>query len=81
MSVELGKHANLTDNQLSVHAWFLEAKRNLLAFDMGVWGPFGARLERQWICTVHHLDASGQYVSQDMAGAGDMEDWLAAWEY
>ena len=79
--VEPRRELNPIDNQLSVILGIVEVGDNPLAFDMGVWGPFGVRRERHWMCTTHHLNAAGQYVPQEMAGAGDLEDWLFAWEF
>ncbi|CAK0813100.1 unnamed protein product, partial [Prorocentrum cordatum] len=65
MWVALGKHVNPSDAQLSVLKRLQDLDRNMFAFDMGVWGPFGARRERHFMLTMHRLSAAGTYQAKE----------------
>ena len=70
-----------TDNQLSVLFRLNVAGHNMLAFDMGVWGPFGARRERLFSMTAYVQNADGTYIARELPGAQCYEDWEAAWDF
>ena len=76
-----GPQINLSDNQLSVLFRLGGVNHNLLAFDMGVWGPFGVRRERNMMVTAHVLNAQGVYVPKEISGAQCLDDWLEAWAF
>ena len=54
------REVNPNDNQLSVLARLSSLNYNLLAFDMGVWGPFAARRERHFQLTTFQLNSRGR---------------------
>lgn len=71
----------LSDNQLSVLYRFKERDHNLLAFDMGVWGPFSGRRERAIALAAHFQNANGQWVTKDIPGAESLSAWEAEWQF
>jgi hypothetical protein len=75
------KHLNPTDNQLSVLKRLSDLGHNMLAFDMGVWGPYGSRRERHFLLTAHHLNVRGEYQAKEVPGAQSLEDWLEGWAF
>ena len=80
-SLEPGTAVNPSDNQLSVLKRLADLDHNLLAFDMGVWGPYSTRRERQQMLTVHHQNAAGAWVAKEVPGAHCLDDWLEAWAF
>ena len=75
------KHVNPADTQFSVFKRLQDLDHNMLAFDMGVWGPYGARRERHFMLTVHHLNAAGAYQAKEVPGAQTLDDWLEGWAF
>ena len=75
------KHLNPMDNQLRVLKRLNDLGHNMLAFDMGVWGPYGSRRERHFLLTAHHLNVSGDYQAKEVPGAQSLEDWLEGWAF
>ena len=75
------KHLNPSDNQLSVLKRLRDVDHSMLAFDMGVWGPYGARRERHFMLTMHHLNAAGAYQAKEVPGAQTLDDWLQGWAF
>ena len=75
------KHLNPTDNQLSVLKRLNDLGHNMLAFDMGVWGPYGSRRERHFLLTAHHVNVTGEYQAKEVPGAQSLEDWLEGWAF
>jgi hypothetical protein len=80
-TLEPGPAVSLNDNQLSVLKRLADLEHNLLAFDMGVWGPYGFRRERQQMLTIHHQNASGAWIAKEVSGAHCLDDWLEAWAF
>ena len=80
-SLEPSARVNLHGNQLSVLYRLAAAGHNLLAFDMGVWGPYSSRRERHMMVTVHQQNAAGQYVPMEIPGAQCLDDWLDGWAF
>ena len=80
-SLEPGANVDLADNQLSVLFRLGELGHNLLAFDMGVWGPYSERRERAQSVTVHYQNAAGKWIPKEIGGAQCLDDWLDAWAF
>ena len=53
----------------------------MLAFDFGVYGPFGARRERHNMLTTQRLGPDGTYTPVEMQGAVDVRDWEQGWKF
>ena len=53
----------------------------MLAFDMGVWGPFGTRHERAYTLSAHVQSADGSWMTKEVPGAQSWEDWDVAWDF
>ena len=70
-----------TDNQLSVVYRLNGTGHNMLGFDMGVYGPYGGRRERAFSMTACIKNAEGVYVSKEIPGAQNFEEWEAAWDF
>ena len=62
-------HRDLTDNQISVLSRLKDLGHNLLAFDMGVYGPYGTRRERRYMLDTHVQNADGQWIVKEVPGA------------
>ena len=75
------REVNPNDNQLSVLARLSSLNYNLLAFDMGVWGPFAARRERHFQLTTFQLSSRGEYQAKEVPGAHCLEDWMQGWAF
>ena len=54
---------------------------NLLAFDMGVWGPFGARRERVFQLSAHVQNANGEWITKEVPGANSLQEWVEGWNF
>ena len=74
-------HVDMSDNQLSVLARLQDLNHNLLAFDMGVWGPFGTRRERQYVLTAYHQNQQGDWVAREVPGAQTVDEWVEGWNF
>ena len=72
---------DLTNNQLSVLKRLKEAGHNMLAFDMGVWAPWGGRRERRFMLMAHVRNTEGEWVAKEEPGAQNIEDWTTGWEF
>ena len=72
---------DFTDEQLSVLARLTEKGHNLLAFDMGVWGPYGGRRDRHFMLTTYHVNEDGQRIATEIRGAQTLDDWIEGWEF
>ena len=81
MSLPPAPHQDLSDNQLSVLSRLGGLNHNLLAFDMGVWGPYGTRRERHFVMTAYHQNANGEWVAREMPGAQTLDEWIEGWEF
>eukprot|EP00972_Heterocapsa_arctica_P083984 12371884-Heterocapsa_arctica.AAC.1 len=53
----------------------------MLAFDMGVWGPYGTRRKLHFMLTAHHMNASDVFQAKEVPGAQSMDDWLEGWAF
>ena len=58
-----------------------QATQNMLAFDMGVWAPWGGRRERRFMLTAHVRNTEGEWVAKEEPGAQNIEDWTTGWEF
>ena len=74
-------HVDISDNQLSVLARLQDLNHNLLAFDMGVWGPYGTRRERQYMLTAYHQNATGEWIAREVPGAQTVDEWCDGWNF
>ena len=70
-----------TDKQLSMLFRLMEIDHNILAFDMGVWGPWGGRRERTFTLMAHVQGVDGTYMPKELPGPRSLEDWCAAWDF
>ena len=80
-ALEPGPSVSLSDNQLSVLFRLQELGHNVLAFDMGIWGPYSERRERALNLTIHYQNSSGQWLPKEISGAHCLDDWLDAWAF
>ena len=71
----------MTDNQLSVVFRLINIGHNMLAFDMGVFGPYGGRRERQFAMTASMKNADGVFITKEIPGCQNYEEWEAAWDF
>ena len=74
-------HLDMSDTQLSVLQRLNEVDHNLLAFDMGVWGPYGARRERRNQLAAQVKNADGFWITRGIPGAMNLEDWIDGWRF
>ena len=81
MGAEPEDSNDYTDEQLSVLYRLTERGQNLLAFDMGVWGPYGGRRDRHFMMTTYHTNEDGQKVASEIRGACTLDDWLEGWQF
>ncbi len=64
----------VTDSQLTAFHYLVE--NGLAPFtDFGVWGPYGARLERGMRFKSHFLDAEGKWRTTELPGPSCIEVW------
>ncbi len=64
----------VTDSQLTAFQYLVE--HGLAPYtDFGVWGPFGARLERGMRFKSHFLDADGKWRTTELPGPSCIEVW------
>ena len=79
--LEPTEEVNPTDNQLSMFARLNTLGHNILAFDMGVWGPYGGRRERAFTMMAAVKTVDGTYLPKEVPGPRNVEDWTTAWEF
>ena len=69
----------VTDTQLSAYACLLELGLPP-AVDFGVWGPHGARLERDMYFKDQYLTPSGEWRSRELRGPDCLEAWESCYD-
>lgn len=73
------EQADITDVQLS--AFVYQTATGAPPYcDFGVWGPYGARIERRLRFRAHHLSADGKWATTEVPGADSLDTWLDCWE-
>ena len=68
----------MTDGQLSALDFRVLVGQTPYA-DFGVWGPYGARLERRLKFTHHMMGADGMWKTIEMPGADSLNTWRSCW--
>ena len=81
MGVEPGEDLYHSDQQVSIYARLQAHGHNMLAFDMGVWGPFSERRDRHFQLETWHKNAHDEWVCKEIPGAMCLEDWQEAWAF
>jgi len=68
----------VTDAQLSALDFRVKVGQTPYA-DFGVWGPYGARLERRLKFTHHMMGPDGMWKTVEIPGADSLDTWRRCW--